>query len=196
VKNGSEKVYQAFWELVSKRTATNLKALGKAFKSAKNITLAQAFHDASIALRFSRDCSDPRYCLEEGSAYLATPTPPGDEHPGDHDTLGPLDEPLPRKIANDLSMNWIGLPTQNNLRVQVTHDGGKGVLKVSIACRNGNEVTVEGSGTATSGDPEVDLQNLDLLVCEEATAVISNVKVTSATPKKTTRTDYTIAIIN
>jgi hypothetical protein len=103
---------------------------------------------------------------------------------------------LPRKIANDLSMNWIGLPTQNNLRVQVTHDGGKGVLKVSIACRNGNEVTVEGSGTATSSSPEVEFLNLTLAPCEEATAVISNVKVTTATPKKTTRTDYTIALIN
>jgi hypothetical protein len=197
VKNGSEKVYQAFWELVSKRTATNLKALGKAFKSAKNITLAQAFHDASIALRFSRDCSDPRYCLEEGSAYLATPTPPGDEHPGDHATLVPTDPPLNRKIANDLSMNWIGLPDeQNGIDVTVTHDGGKGVLKVSIACRNGNEVTVEGSGTATSSSPEVEFLNLTLAPCEEATAVISNVKVTTATPKKTTRTDYTIALIN
>jgi len=196
VKNGSEKVYQTFWELISKRKSTNLKALGKAFKSSKNITLAQAFHDASIALRFNLDCSDARYCLEEGPAYMAVQAPPGDEHPGDHATLGPLDEPLSRRIANDFSLNWIGIPDQNGIDVTVTHDGGKGVLKVSIACLNGNEVTVEASGTATSGSPEVELQNLGLGPCDEATAVVSNVKVTSATPKKVTKTDYTIELIN
>jgi hypothetical protein len=195
MKNGSEKVYQAFWELISKRKATNLKALGKAFKTAENITLAQAFHDASIALRFNRACSDPRYCLEEGPDYPLAPPPISIvPHPGDHATLGAADPPLSREIANDLSLNWIGIPTQNNLEVQVTHDGGKGVLKVSIVCRNGNELSIEGSGTATKTS-DVGLPNLDLGGCNDATAVISNVKVTSATPKKITRTDYTIRII-
>jgi hypothetical protein len=198
VKNGSEKVYQTFWELIGKRKATNLKALGKGFKSAKNITLGQAFHDASIALRYLRDCSAtaPPYCLEEGPAYAATPVPLQFQHPGDHANLGPPPSSLPtRKLANDLSLNWIGLPTQNNLEVQVTHDGGKGILKVSVICRDGNEVTVEGSGTATKAS-DVELANVDLGACDEATAVISNVKVTSATPKKTTKTKYTIALIN
>ena len=196
VKNGSEKVYQTFWELISKRKSTNLKALGRAFKTAENITLAQAFHDASIALRFLVNCSitDPRYCLEEGPAYAAFPVKLQFQHPGDHETLGPPLDSLSTKLANDFALNWIGLPTQNGLEVRVTHDGGKGVLKVSVICRDGEDVTVKKSATATSTS-DADLPNLGLGPCEEATAVISNVKMTSATPKKTTRTDYTIEVI-
>lgn len=196
VKNGSEKVYQTFWELISKRKATNLKALGKAFASSKNITLAQAFHDASIALRFLVNCSitDPRYCLEEGPAYAAFPVKLQFQHPGDHETLGPPQDSLSRKIANDFALNWIGLPTQNGLEVNITHGGGKGVLKVSVICRDGAEVRVEETATATSTSA-ADLPNLGLGPCDEATAVISNVKMTSATPKKTTRTDYTIEVV-
>jgi hypothetical protein len=191
VKNGSEKVFQTFWEQISKRASTNLTALAKGFK-AKNTTLATAYHDASIALRFTVDCgtTDPRYCLEEGPAY---PLGGLDPHPGDHAVLvGPTDS-LVRKVANDLALNWIGLPTTANIDLTVTHDGGKGVLKVSIACRAGTTVTVTPVGTATT-TADAQILGANLNGCDDATAVISNVKVTSATPKKITRTDYTISV--
>jgi hypothetical protein len=114
-------------------------------------------------------------------------------HPGDHETLvGPTGS-LSRKVANDLALNWIGLPTNADVDLTVDHDAGKGVLKVSIACLAGTTVTVTPVGTATSGG-SITLNNQDLTSCGEATAVISNVKVTSATPKKITRTDYTIDV--
>jgi hypothetical protein len=191
VKNGSEKVVQTFWEQISKRASTNLTALAKGFK-AKNTTLVNAYHDASIALRFSVDCdtTDPRYCLEEGPAY---PLGGFDPHPGDHATLVGPTESLVRKVANDLALNWIGLPTTANIDLTVTHDGGKGVLKVSIACRAGTTVTVTPVGTATT-TADAQILGANLNGCDDATAVISNVKVTSATPKKITRTDYTISV--
>jgi hypothetical protein len=96
-------------------------------------------------------------------------------------------------VANDLALNWIGLPTGGDVDLTVTHDAGKGALKVSIACLDGTTVTAIPVGTATS-DADVVLNNQDLTLCDEATAVISNVKVTSATPKTITRTDYTISV--
>ena len=88
-------------------------------------------------------------------------------------------------------MNWIGLPTAAGTDLTVTHDGGRGVLRVAVACLESGSVSVTPAGTATpSGDAAA--SNLNLSGCDAASAVISNVKLTAATPSSITRTDYTI----
>ncbi len=186
-RNGSEAVYQTFWEQVGKGNSTNLEALAKAFK-AENTTLADAYHGAAIALRFLADCSStPRkYCLDEGPAYALSAGPNDD-----HATLGAAPDSISRTIPNDFALNWIGLPTAAGTDLTVTHDGGRGVLRVAVACLESGSVSVTPAGTATpSGDAAA--SNLDLSGCDAASAVISNVKLTAATPSSITRTDYTI----
>ena len=186
-RNGSEAVYQTFWEQVGKGNSTNLEALAKAFKT-ENTTLADAYQGAAIALRFLADCSStPRkYCLDEGPAYALSAGPNGD-----HATLGAAPDSISRTIPNDFALNWIGLPTAAGTDLTVTHDGGRGVLKVAVACLESGSVSVTPAGTATpSGDAAA--SNLDLSGCDAASAVISNVKLTAATPSSITRTDYTI----
>ena len=188
-RNGSEAIFQVFWEQISKGATTNLAALAKGFK-AKNTSLPTAYHNASIALRFLVDCSSTprRYCLEEGPHYAAATGPNGD-----HANLGVSDS-LSRQIPNDYALNWIGLPVGGGtFDLTVTHDGGAGVLKVSVACRAGTSVTVTPIGTATSSTDAN--ATVDTGACGEATAVISNVKQTSPTPKAITRTDYTILTV-
>ena len=188
-RNGTEAVFQTFWEQISKGSSTNLAALAKAFK-AENTTLADAYHGAAIALRFLVDCSatQRKFCLDEGPAY-ASFTGPND----DHATLTGASDSLARKIANDLALNWIGLPTASGIDLTVTHDGGRGVLRVSVACLTDDAVSVTPVGTATRSDAAV-ASGLELSGCDAASAVISNVKQTGATPSSITRTDYTIAI--
>lgn len=188
-RNGSEAVYQAFWEQISKGRRTNLAAMARAFK-AKNTTLAAAYHNASIALRFLVNCSATarKYCLEEGPRYAAAA---GSNH--DHENLGSAPDATSRSIANDLALAWIGLPTAGApFTLTVTHDGGKGVLRVSVACRTGAAVTVTSAGTATSTKDAV--RSIDAGGCDEATVVVSNVKQTSATPSSVTTTNYTVSI--
>ncbi|HET6713659.1 MAG TPA: hypothetical protein VFI59_08115 [Actinomycetota bacterium] len=187
-RNGSEAVYQAFWEQIGKGNATNLAALAKAFKS-EHTTLAESYHGAAIALRFLADCSPtPRkYCLDEGPAYEVTAGPNDD-----HATLGAAPDSLSRTIPNDFALNWIGLPTAAGTDLTVTHDRGKGVLRVGVACLAGDAVSVRPIGTATRSDAAA-RSGLDLSGCDAASAVISNVKMTAATPTSITRTDYTIA---
>jgi len=187
-RNGSEAVFQVFWEQISKGASTNLAALAKGFK-AKGTNLATAYHDASIALRFLVNCSTTlrRYCLEEGPVY---PTGPRINDPSDHAALGPADS-LARQIPNDYALNWIGLPTGGGaIDLTVTHDSGAGILRVSVACLSGSGVTVLPVGTATSSADAA--ATVDTGSCDEATAVISNVKQTSPSPRSITRTDYTI----
>ena len=187
--NGGERIFQTFWEELSKGDSTNLQALNKGFK-AKGSSLAEAYHDASIALRFLRNCSSTAepYCLEEGPAYAATFAGPND----DLFNLGASDSATGRQIANDFALNWVGLPTVSGLDLSVTHQGGKGILEVSIACRTGNAVTVTSVGRATPADQVASVSGYDGSGCDEVAAVISNVKMTSASPSSVTKTTYDI----
>ena len=188
-RNGSEAIFQVFWEQISKGATTNLAALAKGFK-AKGTKLSTAYHDASIALRFLADCSPtPRkYCLEEGPNYEFARGPNSD-----HAGLGATPDSLSRQIPNDYALNWIGLPTGGgSIDLTVRHDGGAGVLRVSMACRTGGSVAVTAVGTATASANAVATVNTG--PCDEATAVISNVKQTSPTPSSITQTDYRISV--
>ncbi len=187
-RGGSEDVYQAFWEQVSRGASTNLAALGRAFKT-KRITLAEAYHDASIALRFLQDCSATarRYCLEEGPKYAKFRG--GNS---DHASLGGTTDSTTRSIANDYALNWIGLPNSGTYHLAVAHDRGRGRLRVSVACRHGTDVgvTLVGVAKATS-DAELTYTPGP---CDEVSAVVSNVKQTAPTPRSITKTRYTISI--
>jgi len=185
-RNGSEAVFQVFWEQISKGASTNLVALGKGLK-AKNMTLAGAYHNASIALRFLVNCSTTArsYCLEEGPSYATASGPNSDDT-----ALGPVDS-LTRQIPNNYALNWIGLPAGGGaIDLTVTHDSGDGVLRVSVACLTGSGVRVFPVGTATASANAA--ATVDTSSCDDATAVISNVKQTSPSPRSITRTDYTI----
>lgn len=188
-RRGSEAVYQEFWEQISRGRSTNLEAMDRAF-ARKNSSLADAYHDASVALRFVSSCGGStaeRFCLEEGANYASQPG-----HPGDFaGNLTGLPDDLDRTIANDFALHWVGLPTQADVDLTVTRTDGTGILRVSVACLVGsNDVDVDLIGTA-GGSPATG--TVDLSGCDEATAVVSNVRMTSPTPKQTTTSDYTIA---
>ena len=184
---GGEDIYQAFWEQISKGQSTNLAALNKAFKT-EGSSLAEAYHDASIALRFLQDCTNTAepYCLQEGPDYATFLGGPDDMF-----TLSSTDSRSGRKIANDYAMNWVGLPTgENDLPITVDVTNGKGALQISVACLDGDEVTVQPVGKATLANDAS--ASVDTSACDQASAVISNVKMTSPSPKAITKTTYTI----
>ena len=185
-RRGSEAIYQEFWEQISRGRSTNLEAMNRAFKGRRS-SLAKAYHDASIALRFAVGCGGTtggRYCLEEGPRYQDIPG-----HPGDVANLVGLPDQFDDDVANDFALDWIGLPTQAGVDLTVTRTDGTGIFRVSVACRIGQNVEVFPIGTA-SGTPASG--SVNLAACDEASAVVSNVRMTSATPTQTTRTDYSI----
>ena len=119
--------------------------MNKGFK-AKGTSLAEAYHDASIALRFLRNCSSDR--PSRTAWRKARPTPrPSPARTTTCSTSAPPTRVTGRQIANDFALNWVGLPTVSGLDLSVTHQGGTGILEVSIACRTGNAVTVTSVGT-------------------------------------------------
>ena len=66
--------------------------------------LADAYHHAGIALRFTVPCgggTPEPYCLQEANGYLAAAGPNSDDDS--------VTSTLSRPIANDFATNWIGL---------------------------------------------------------------------------------------
>ena len=188
--NGGSVIFRTFWEQLSKEASTNLEALDAGF-AAKGSSLAEAYHDASIALRFLRSCSAtaPPYCLEEAIAYRKRTV----GAPRDLFNLGTSDSANGRQIANNFALNWVGLPSVSGIDLTVTHQSGAGELDVSIACRTGNTVTAYYVGRATSADPVASTTGYDASGCDDVSVVISNVKMTSASPSSVTKTTYDIA---
>jgi hypothetical protein len=187
--NGGSTIFRTFWEQLSKEASTNLAALDAGF-AAKGSSLAEAYHDASIALRFLRNCAATArpYCLEEAKAYRNRTRGASK----DLFSLSASSTRTGRQIANDFALNWVGLPTVSGLDLSVTHQGGSGFLEVSIACRTGNAVTVMSVDSATPADPVASVTGYDGSGCDEVSAVISNVKMTSASPSSVTKTTYDI----
>jgi hypothetical protein len=188
-RNGGEAIFQTFWEQISKQASTNLVALDKGFK-ANGSSLARAYHDASIALRFHEGCvaTAAPYCLEEGPNY-----PVGTGQPADLFTLAGTDQATGRKIANDFALNWVGLPTMNGIDLTIDVTAGQGILRASVACLTGDTVTVQSVGDATLSSDATTTVNAG--GCNQVSVVISNVKRTAPSPAAITRTTYTITTV-
>ena len=184
-----------FWEQLSRNASTNTDAFKRAFQSV-GASMAAAYHNAGIALRFDVACgglTPEPYCLQEGPAYVDAAGPRADNatlsNPGDSDSL--------TTVANDFATQWVGLPAgslSDVYPVSVTVDPGDvGLLMVSLVCLSGSDITVTDLGTAAVSSPVATTVDFDASGCDEATAVISNVRETSPSPASRTNTGFTIA---
>jgi hypothetical protein len=187
--HGGQRIMRYFWEQLSKNASTNTDAFKAAFHSVGS-SLAVAYHNAGIALRFQMSCSPGGthrpYCLKEAAGYRRA-------HGANTDnTLAGMGTPLSSSIANDFATMWVGLPASGSYPVTLSvTDGGAGLLKTSIVCREGSKLIVSNVGTATKTAP-IAVPTYSAAGCDEVTAVISNAAETSASPQHKTVTSYTL----
>jgi hypothetical protein len=192
--NGGQRIFRSFWEQLSRNTATNTTAFRRAFASVGG-SLATAYHDAGIALRYDVGCGGATpepYCLQEGPAYVsAVGDPPADAE------LHSIGDDAALVVANDLATRWVDLPAghvSDVYPVSVDVDPGNvGRLKVSLVCLTGSDLTVTSLGTATQASAVTTSTDFDASGCDQATAVISNIKTTSASPTTKTSSGFTIS---
>jgi hypothetical protein len=183
-----EGVMQSFWEQVSRGTATNSAALNRALKE-QGTTLGKAYHDAAIALRFNQGCAntETRFCLEEGPSYVALAGTNGNTR-----SIGPGNDLVDEKIANDYSLDWVGLPTGTSFSLTVDVHGGGGILRTSVACRAGDQVTQISSVVIAQGSTDAEHPVVDTSGCDQAVLVITNENQTSSTPKTKSNATYDV----
>lgn len=191
---GGQRIMRYFWEQLSRNDSTNTDAFKRAFQSV-GASMAAAYHNAGIALRFDVACGGATpepFCLQEGPAYVNYGGPESDD-----DTLNAVGDAASLSVANDFATHWVGLPAgslSDVYPVSVTVDPGDGgLLMVGLACLSGTDVTVTPVGNATAATPIATTVDYDASGCDHVTAVISNVQETSTSPRTRTNTGFTIS---
>jgi hypothetical protein len=187
---GGQRIMRFFWEELSKNAATNTNAFKAAFKSVHS-TLAVAYHDAGIALRFDEPCNGQTvrpYCLKEGPAYQSRGFGGADNR---NVTVA---SPITGNLANDFTTLWVGLPTHvPPYPVSLNVTSGTGWLKTSAVCRTGPKLKIYPLGTAAAAT-HIAYPTFDPTGCDEVTLVISNVRETGPSPTHKTLTGYSLAL--
>jgi len=187
---GGQRIMRFFWEELSRNVATNTDAFKAAFKSVHS-TLADAYHNAGIALRFDEPCGMTHrpYCLKEGPAYKAH------GFGGADNRAATIATPLTGSLANDFTTLWVGMPTGSipTYDISLSVTSGLGWLKASAVCRVGRMLRVTDLGTATAAHP-INFTGYDPAGkgCAAVTLVISNVRETKSSPMRKTLTNYSL----
>jgi hypothetical protein len=186
-----EEVMQDFWEAVSQSTTSiDLTALGQGL-AGKGTTLADAYHDAAVALRFNQPCAGgwtSPYCLEEGPLYVtAQGAPPL------HGAIAAAGASFSGTIEDNYALNWVALPQAGPYPVALRNASDGGVLRATVAC-----ATPAGPKLATlpavagPGEDRV-LISFDPTGCLGApVVVITNESQTAPNPTVSTPREYVV----
>ncbi len=188
-RGGGEDVMQRFWEQISKGASTNLAALNRALKP-EGRTLAKAYHDAAVALRFNAGCgaNPKRWCLQEGDDYVTAALANADTG-----TIGSVDGQESQSIGNDYALDWIGLPTGAAFNLSLDVTSGKGKLRMSVLCLSGGALTqLDVTVTATPGTNGVNVDPIDPSGCDEVVAIITNEYLSKPLPKQQANANFTL----
>ena len=192
---GGEQVMQNFWELTSKSTASNQLPALNAGLTAKGTSLADAYHNAAIALKFNRPCGGgyvQPYCMEEGAAYIAAKGTPGVQG-----VISAIGGSRTGNLPNNLALNWVQLPiTDTAYTVSLENTGSSGELRASIACDTGAALDVSPFAATAHPGETITLPNFDSSTCAEAVAVITNQQQTAANPNFCSNTAYALRVIS
>jgi Ca2+-binding RTX toxin-like protein len=190
---GGEDVFQRYWEAIGRNTSEDLVAMNSALV-AEGTTLADAYHDAAIALRFNRDCFgdyDYPHCLEEGPLYLAA-----EGEPPFQGTIAAIDNSFSDTIRDNYALNWVRLPQSGTYDVILQNTSAGGQLRASVACDTGTEISVSPfPGVVGGGGGTTTLQDFDAGPCMDGTefAVITNQSQTAADPGSSAARAYTLS---
>ncbi|MGH2684332.1 MAG: hypothetical protein ACRDJP_02565, partial [Actinomycetota bacterium] len=193
VANGGERIMQRFWEITSKNEGDTLTAMGQAL-APEGLTLADAFHEAAVALRFSRSCGGgyaPPHCLEEGDQYVAA-----EGEPASHGTIGGLGSRFGGSLPDNYSAHWIDMPVGiGPVQLILANDSSQaGRLRGSVVCDTGTSLSVTPFTGVAAGGEHVYARSVSTGGCSRASIVVTNVSETEANPSASSARPYTLSV--
>ncbi|MGH2654450.1 MAG: InlB B-repeat-containing protein [Actinomycetota bacterium] len=194
VPGGGEQVMQDFWEAVSQNaTSIDLDALDDALAT-KGTTLADAYHAAAVALKFTQACGPALaypYCLEEGPDYVAvkgsTPV---------QGSIGSVGDSFSGSVRDNFALNWIILPATGAFDVTLENTSPAGQLRGTVACSNGSGLSVFALPAVAGTGASTTLVGFDPAGagCSSApVAVITNQSQTAPNPPTSTQSAYDLS---
>ncbi len=190
--NGGEQVLQDFWEAVSQSgPSIDLDALEGALVT-KGTTLADAYHDAAVALKFNVTCAGGvAYpdCLEEGPAYVAAAGATTVDA-----TIASVGGSVIRTLEDNFALNWISLPAAGPYSVTLQNNSAMGgQLRGSVACPTATEIAVSPLPSTVGPTSSATLTSFDPSACTGApVAVLTNQAQTEANPATSVARSYTL----
>jgi hypothetical protein len=190
VPGGGEDVLQRFWELTSRNRSEGMDALDRALE-AKGSSLATAYHDYAIAVKFAKSCGGgyrAPHCLEEGPGYVAARGATAS-----HGAVS-MNGAFQGRIPDHYSLNWIDLPQNTQLQAALrnTSDGGR--FRASLACDTGTGLVITPFSAVAGGGETVYVRSYDPAACPAPIAVVTNITHTEANPPDSALRSYTLSI--
>ena len=193
VAGGGEDVMQEFWELTSRETAGNLGAMELALQ-AEGSTLADAFHDAAIAIRFSSSCGGgyvSPYCLQEGAGYVARAG-----SVGNHGAITVIGLSLSRAVRDDHAASFIALPKIGSpYDISLSNDDSGGELHGSVVCDTGAALVVNALSQVAGAGQQATLNAFDPAGCARVVLVITNEQQNGSNPTSSDARVFTVSTI-
>lgn len=193
VAGGGEDVLQKFWELTSREIAGNLAAMELALQ-AEGTTLADSFHDAAIAIRFSVKCGGGYvypHCLQEGAGYVKTA---GSVRNSGAITI--IGHSLSRSVRDDYAASFIGLPsTGSPYDITLSNDDTGGELRGSVVCDTGVTLLVSPLSQVAGAGQTATLNAFDPAPCSRVVLVITNQAQNGANPTSSAARAFTVSTV-
>jgi hypothetical protein len=193
VAPGGERIFQRYWEAISRGTSDDLAALNAALvPEGPGHNLPSAYHSAAVALRFNKACGGGYvypYCVEEGPRYVAAAGPPPIQ--GLIDSVG---RGFSGAVRDNYALNWVKLPSTGTYDVVLRNTSTTGgLLRTSVACDTGTAISVNPLPVAGAGGTTT-LHDFNAGTCMPGTvfAVITNQFQTAADPVSSTARSYTL----
>lgn len=203
VANGAEQVLQDFFTVLSQGQAGRLSAFNQGFVN-KGTTLANAFHDAAISLRFVKPCGGnyaQPHCLNEANGYINHVRSDGSAIGLSristsklvNGTISQAGGAYTGTVENHYAMNWVDLPLNTApYAVTLQNNSATGEMRMSVVCDTGTAFVLSPS-LVVSGKKSGGVANVDPAGCVKITAIITNQKVTSEAPRTCTADPYVLS---
>jgi hypothetical protein len=189
VAGGGEDVMQRFWEETSKNSGNNLTAMQTGL-AGEGTTLATAYHQAAIALKFQKGCVGGYvypYCLQEAVEYVANAGANAA-----HKTIASVGGNVIGSVPDNYSLNWVALPTAGgpyDVTLQNrSHAGGQ--LRGSVVCDTGSALAVTPLPAVVLQDSFTTYPSYNPSGCTQVVLVITNQAQTTPNPSSSTNRGY------
>jgi len=190
---GGEQVMEDFWEAVSQSgPSIDLDAMDDALVT-QGTTLADAYHDAAVALKFNVACTGGvAYpdCLEEGPAYVAAAGATVVDA-----TIASIGGSVTRTLEDNYALNWISLPAAGPYSVTLQNNSSVGgQFRATVACLTASGMSRSALPSVVGPSSATTLSSFDPTACTSApVAVVTNQSQTAPNPNNSIARGYTIS---
>jgi hypothetical protein len=190
VAGGGEDVMQAMWEAASQNTANNVAGVALGLTN-EGITLADAYHDAAVAMGFLRTCGGGYTlpdCFEESAGYITNAGVPAV-----HKTISSTTGSVTGTLEDDYSLNWVAIPSDaGTYPLTFTNTSSGGTLRASAVCDTGTTLVRSPFPSTVTAGQATTLAAFNSAGCVRSLVVLTNQQQSAGNPSSSAARGYSL----